>query len=112
MKSLPTVTLTAVLLGTPLFAAVQSQSPDPSTSQNSQDVPHQKPSTNNPDVGKQRQPATTPSTGDSQRQADVPSQKPGTNNPDVAKQRHATPKKNKHTKSTASSTDTDSSTQR
>ncbi len=100
MKSFAGAMLAASLLGSSLLAFQQ-----PATSQqNSQDVPNQQPSTNNPDVGKQRQPTPKPTTGTAEQRADVPHQAPSTSNPDVGKQRHPTPKKNKKAKSTSSST--------
>ena len=104
MKTLIHAAIAAALIGFPAYATQQQSPGQSSTSQNSQDVPHQQPGTNNPDVGKQRQPTTAPSTGDSQQKMDVPNQKPGTNNPDVGKQRHPAPKKNKKNTSTSSST--------
>ncbi|MBV8864554.1 MAG: hypothetical protein JO210_04050 [Acidobacteriaceae bacterium] len=104
MKTFTNAALAAVLIGMPAYAAPHQSSGQSSTSQNSQDVPHQQPGDNNPDVGKQRQHTPEPSTGESQQKADVPHQKPSTDNPDVGKQRHPTPKKNKKNTSTSSST--------
>ncbi len=104
MKTLTHAALAMALSGFPAYAAQQPSPGQSSPSQNSQDVPAQQPNTNNPDVGKQRQPTPTPSTGDAQQKADVPHQKPGTNNPDVGKQRHPTHKKTKKNTSTSSST--------
>ncbi len=105
MKQLTTVTCTAALLCISGFAFQQTSPGQSSPSQNSQDVPTGQPGTSNPDVGKQRHPTpASPGTGTSQQHADVPEDQPGTNNPDVGKQRHPTAKKNKHSKSTGSST--------
>jgi hypothetical protein len=84
-------------------ASVQQQSPS-NSSQNSQDVPHQSPGTNNPDLQQQRKPASktgrknrssdtssTHSDSSATRSEDVPHQEPGTNNPDLGQQRHPSP---------------------
>ena len=95
MKKFATVVVASVSFFLPLAAAPQQ----------SQDVPQQQPGTNNPDMGKQRQPSSKSSTSSSQKDADVPHDKPGTNNPDVAKQRNTSQsKKKKQNKSTASAT--------
>ncbi len=74
-----------------------AQQPNPS--QNSQDVPHQEPGTNNPDMGKQRQPSPNHAPGQNggaqdtptQNNPDVPHQEPGTDSPDLGKQRQPSP---------------------
>jgi type IV secretory pathway VirB10-like protein len=99
MRTLLTVAFGATLICAPGYS--QQSSP----SQNEQDVPHQKPGTNNPDVSKERHPAPAPNNkNDTQQEGDVPHQKPGTDNPDVGKQRQPDGKKNKHSKPTSSST--------
>jgi len=103
--------LAAAAFAAALFCAgVQAQQQSPpdkdSTSQKSQDVPHQQPGTNNPDVGKQRQPTPDHASDPAQQSADVPHQQPGTNNPDVSKQRKPSSKKAKHAKTTGSSSGT------
>ena len=109
MKFLTSLSLATVFCLTGMAFQQQQSSPGQSSLfQNSQDVPTQQPSTNNPDVGKQRHATPAPST-DPQQQADVPHQQPGTNNPDVGKQRHSTDKKSKKAKST--DTSSQSSTQ-
>ena len=104
MKKFTIVFLAASVWAAPAFSA-QQQSPG-GNSQNSQDVPHQQPGTDNPDLGEQRQAVPSPSKGKSQHGADVPHDQPGTSNPDVGKQRQPTPKKKKHKKSTAGSSQT------
>ena len=81
----------------------QQQSPPPSNpnnpSQNSQDVPHQEPGTDSPDLGKQRQPKPNRTPGQNnpaqksptENNPDVPHQQPGTDSPDLGKQRQPTP---------------------
>lgn len=107
MKSLASLTCVATLFCLPAFG-FQTSPGQSSPSQESQDVPHQQPSTSNPDVGKQRHSTPAPSTGSSQQQSDVPTQQPSTSNPDVGKQRHATGKRGKHK---ATATASESSTQ-
>ncbi|MBV9611523.1 MAG: hypothetical protein JO091_03585 [Acidobacteriaceae bacterium] len=60
MKQLAIILLGGALMCGPVFA--QKQNPDPSNPQHSQDVPHQEPGTNNPDLGQQRQPSSGTST--------------------------------------------------
>lgn len=90
MPRLASALLLVAFSGASVFAQQQNPAPAP---QNGQDVPTQKPGTNNPDIGKQRQP--TPKSDGQTDPADVPhqNQQPGTNSPDVAKQRKETPKK-------------------
>ena len=85
--------------------AAAGQQGTSTSSQNSQDVPHQEPGTNNPDLSKERHAAPKPSSGGTQQEEDVPHQKPKTNNPDVGKQRHHAGKKKSAT-STATSSST------
>jgi hypothetical protein len=104
MKKLACILVLAVFFALPILPAQQSSSSG-SPSQNSQDVPHQKPGgTNNPDMNNQRQPARKPSSGTAQQPSDVPRDNPGTANPDLATQRKPTPKKKKNTKTTSKST--------
>jgi hypothetical protein len=77
-----------------LFAAVfclagfAGQQTSPSSPHgNPQDVPKQKPGTDNPDVGKGERP--TPDTRSIKNKDDVPEQKPGTENPDVGKDKRS-----------------------
>ena len=90
MKTVTSIVLTAALTcGTGVLFG-QQQSPPPSNpSQNSQDVPHQAPGSNNPDQQQQRKPqeSPTPQQNPSQNPGDVPHQQPGTNNPDLGQQR-------------------------
>jgi hypothetical protein len=68
------------------FSSFAGQQTSPSSPHgNPQDVPKQKPGTDNPDVGKGMRP--TPDTHPPQNKEDVPEQKPGTDNPDVGKDR-------------------------
>ncbi len=101
MNRLAVAALSSTLLCIPSFSAVQQSTTQTST-QNSQDVPHQKPKTNNPDVGGQRQPTPKPHPS-GQHKSDVPEQKPTTNNPDLG-DHHRTTKNSKTKKSTESST--------
>ena len=100
MKRLIVTILAVSLLSA--YALAQQQSPG-NGSQNSQDVPHQQPGTNNPDLGKQRQPAPAAPGDKSPHEGDVPRDQPGTSNPDLNKQHAPTPKKKKGKKSTADS---------
>lgn len=98
MKKLTIELLSAALACAPGLLLAQQQSPNPSSPpQNSQDVPHQQPGTNNPDLQQQRKPAPGKkpeqqpgSTNPSESTPDVPHQQPGTNNPDLAPQRRST----------------------
>jgi len=122
MRKLRTAFFTATLACGPGILFAQQQSPPSnhpnSPSQNSKDVPHQEPGTNNPDVGVQRQPTPSKTPGQdrpgqsnpAQNNPDVPHQEPGTDSPDLGKQRQVTPgtatstqsstskKKNRHKK--------------
>ncbi len=93
--------LSTTLLCLPSLDAGQQPSNETST-QKSQDVPQQKPKTNNPDVGVQRAPKPKPHESE-QHKNDVPAQKPTTNNPDLS-DHHRAPKKSKTKTSTESST--------
>lgn len=130
MRLLMTTFFAATLSCQSGFLLAQQQSPSNGSTpggstQNSQDVPHQQPGTDNPDVSKQRAPTpkqspgqNSPAQSDSQGTPDVPHQQPGTDNPDVGKQRQSTPgttgtstasstkSKHKRRKSTASQTQT------
>ena len=88
------------------FGAMDIGTVQSSTStQNSQDVPHQAPGTNNPDLQPQHKPAPKKSRKSTSTE-DVPHQGPGTNNPDVGSTQKPKPRKSK--KSTATSTSTSS----
>ena len=66
MKQFAAGVLSVVLVcGNAVFGA-QKQSPDPANPQHSQDVPHQEPGTNNPDLGQQRQPPSSGTSTDTQ----------------------------------------------
>jgi hypothetical protein len=54
---------------------------------NPQDVPKQKPGTDNPDLGKGMHP--TPDPHSTKNKDDVPEQKPGPNNPDLGKDKRS-----------------------
>ncbi len=87
MKRSASLFLWATLL---CFAGYAGQQTTPSSPHgNPQDVPKQKPGTDNPDVGKGERP--TPDTHSTKNNDDVPEQKPGTDNPDVAKDRRSKP---------------------
>ncbi len=75
----------AILLSASGFAGQQTSPSSPHG--NPQDVPKQKPGTDNPDVGKGERP--TPDTHSTKNNDDVPEQKPGTDNPDVAKDKRS-----------------------
>lgn len=91
----------------------QQQNPAPGTSTQGQDVPHQQPGTDSPDMGKQRTPTPKTNPGHTSP-SDVPHQQPGTDSPDMGKQRVPTPGTSsgkskttrKKNKSTASQTTT------
>jgi type IV secretory pathway VirB10-like protein len=80
MKKIASLFLWATLC-LPGFAGQQTSPSSPHG--NPQDVPKQKPGTDNPDVGKGMRP--TPDNPPAKNKDDVPEQKPGTDNPDVAK---------------------------
>jgi hypothetical protein len=96
MKNLTVGLLAGMLAWAPGSVLSQQQSPNPNNSaQNDQDVPHQQPGTNNPDLQQKKKPApnSAPKQGSgannpSQNNSDVPHQGPGTNNPDVANKRN------------------------
>ena len=76
------------------FFAVGLLAQGQSGSTQSQDVPHQEPGTDSPDLGKQRVPAPKQSPGTkspAEGSNDVPHQQPGTDSPDLGKQRQASP---------------------
>lgn|GEM_PF-3570608 len=93
MKNLKSLLLTTALTCGAGLLMGQQQSPPPANSpQNSQDVPHQTPGSNNPDLQQQRKPGAQQSPGTNTpaqpNPGDVPHQQPGTNNPDMGQQRH------------------------
>jgi hypothetical protein len=79
----------SLLLATVLcFSSFAGQQTTPSSPHGDpQDVPKQKPGTDNPDVGKGMRP--TPDTHSTKNKDDVPEQKPGTENPDVGKDKRS-----------------------
>jgi hypothetical protein len=106
--------LLAILFCSSGFAAQQTSPSSPHG--DPQDVPKQRPGTENPDVGKGERP--TPDTHSTKNKDDVPEQKPGTENPDVAKDKRSekpdtstggTGKSKTKTKGKARSTSTSSS---
>ena len=112
MKNLTVGLLAGMLAWAPGAVLAQQQSPNSNNStQNNQDVPHQQPGTNNPDLQQERKPApngarkqSSGAANPSQNSHDVPHQGPGTNNPDVANKRNNS--------STDTSTDTSNNQQR
>jgi hypothetical protein len=91
MKLTRTAFLSLVLIATPSAFAFQAQSKD-TINPKGQNVPHQEPGTDNPDMGKERRPKPdSPGTTPHPKGEDVPHQEPGTDNPDMGKQRRPTP---------------------
>jgi hypothetical protein len=114
MKRSASCLFLATLLCFSGFAAQQTSPSSPHG--DPQDVPKQKPGTENPDVGKGERP--TPDTHSTKNKDDVPEQKPGTENPDVGKDKRSekpdtstngTGKSKTKTKGKARSTSTSSS---
>ncbi len=110
MKKLATGVLAGALVYGPGLLLAQQQSPSPTTtSPSSQDVPHQAPGSNNPDLQSQRKPAPKKGVQQSgagkstQNNPDVPHQEPGTDNPDVGKQRQPTAGTSTSTQSSSAS---------
>lgn len=100
MRTLMATFLAAGLTCGPGALLAQKQSPSTNGSaQNSQDVPHQEPGTDSPDLGKQRTPTPKQSPGENnpakksptENTPDVPHQEPGTDSPDLGKQRQPGP---------------------
>ncbi|MFL6450584.1 MAG: hypothetical protein ACJ746_23320 [Bryobacteraceae bacterium] len=85
MKRSAGLLLLAFVLSVSGFAGQQASPSSPHG--DPQDVPKQKPGTDNPDVGKGERP--TPDTHSTKNKDDVPEQKPGTENPDVAKDKRS-----------------------
>jgi type IV secretory pathway VirB10-like protein len=85
MKRRASFLLLATLLCSSGFA-MQETSPS-SPHGNPQDVPKQKPGTDNPDLGKGMRP--TPDPHSTKNKDDVPEQKPGPNNPDLGKDKRS-----------------------
>jgi hypothetical protein len=96
MKNLTIGLLAGMLAWAPGAVLAQQQSPNSNNStQNNEDVPHQQPGTNNPDLQQEKKPApngarkqSSGAANPSQNSHDVPHQGPGTNNPDVANKRN------------------------
>lgn len=89
--------LAASLIGPPGVVTAQQSTNPSDPQQKSQDVPHQQPGSNNPDLQQHRKSTsgkgskqTSGANNPSQKEQDVPHQQPETNNPDVGTQRHPT----------------------
>lgn len=85
MKRSASFLLLATLLCSSGFAMQQTSPSSPHG--DPQDVPKQKPGTDNPDVGKGMHP--TPDSNSTKNKDDVPEQKPQTDNPDVGKDKRS-----------------------
>ena len=90
MRTLTTAFLATTLVCAPAPLSAQQQSPPTGSTPNTQDVPHQQPGTDSPDLGKQRTPSPKQSPGATNTN-DVPHQEPGTDSPDLGKQRTPAP---------------------
>lgn len=97
MRLIHAAAMLALTCGGLSLMAGQQQTTGTDTPQTKQDVPQQRPGSNNPDVGTQHKaapkntPGQQPAAKGEQDNSDVPHQKPGTDNPDLSRRNPATP---------------------